>query len=94
MVVVKLVQSLAKMLLHPPDAFREEVLQHIRKTGTSLSTRLRNWIELSEAFNTRSEGKREDLETLTEFPLLPASQGFCLSLRKALSVFERNLSME
>jgi ubiquitin-conjugating enzyme E2 O len=93
MAVVKVVQSLTKMLTLPPAAFRSEVLDHIRETGPLLTQRLAHWIKLSEEVNAGiSAVPREEVAQMTEFPLLPASQGFCLSLKKALTAFQNNMS--
>ena len=93
MAVVKVVQSLTKMLSLPPATFRAEVLEHIRETGPLLTERLAHWIQLSQDFNSGlAVASRDEAAQLTDFPLLPASLGFCLSLKKALSAFQNNMS--
>lgn len=93
MAVVKVVQSLTKMLTLPPATFRSEVLEHIRETGPLLTARLTHWIQRSEEFNSGlTSVLREEVAKLTDFPLLPASLGFCLSLKKALTAFQNKMS--
>ena len=84
---------MTKMLVTPPAAFKSEVQEHIRDAGPRLMARLSHWIQLSEEFNSgHSSRSRQEIERLTDFPLLPASQGFCLSLKKALKAFQDNMS--
>lgn len=93
MAVVKVVQSMTKMLSCPHEAFKDEIFQHMKEKGTSLVRRLKEWIDISEQFEKQPDpAEKEKLVTSTNFPLLPASQGFCLSLKRALSSFETILS--
>nr|XP_049699494.1 (E3-independent) E2 ubiquitin-conjugating enzyme isoform X2 [Helicoverpa armigera] len=85
MVLLKLVQSMTKMLMNPPEPFREEILTHLRATGGALCSRLEGLVRLS------GEGPREAEGAAPEFPLLPASRGFCLTLRSSLQQFRAAL---
>ncbi|PZC86293.1 hypothetical protein B5X24_HaOG211454 [Helicoverpa armigera] len=85
MVLLKLVQSMTKMLMNPPEPFREEILTHLRATGGALCSRLEGLVRLS------GEGGAEAEGAVPEFPLLPASRGFCLTLRSSLQQFRAAL---
>ncbi|XP_063896536.1 (E3-independent) E2 ubiquitin-conjugating enzyme-like [Helicoverpa armigera] len=85
MVLLKLVQSMTKMLMNPPEPFREEILTHLRATGGALCSRLEGLVRLS------GEGGAEAEAAAPEFPLLPASRGFCLTLRSSLQQFRAAL---
>ncbi|XP_063897531.1 (E3-independent) E2 ubiquitin-conjugating enzyme [Helicoverpa armigera] len=85
MVLLKLVQSMTKMLMNPPEPFREEILTHLRATGGALCSRLEGLVRLS------GEGGAEAEGAAPEFPLLPASRGFCLTLRSSLQQFRAAL---
>lgn len=80
MVLLKLVQSMTKMLSNPPEPFRDEILQHLRANAAGLCQRLEGWVA-------SSNGQAPpDMQT-PEFPLIPASRGFCLTLRSSLECF-------
>ncbi|KAH8037293.1 hypothetical protein HPB51_009848 [Rhipicephalus microplus] len=108
MVVLKLVQSMGRMILNPPEVFREEIEQHFRDNADRFVNRLEGWLRLSDAWHTSCPGSQATPETLKafakqgdygvagssafpDFPLLPASRGFCLTLRKALTGFKEIL---
>ncbi|GAB6031161.1 hypothetical protein CHUAL_007964 [Chamberlinius hualienensis] len=107
MVILKLVYSMTKTLLYPPDIFKEEIIEHYKSKAFSFIHRLEKWLEVSEAYNGmhpttpttptaflnahgEALSKEKDL-SLPEFPLIPASKGFCITLRKALSTFRQML---
>lgn len=108
MAVLKLVQALAKLILQPPQVFQEEILQHFRQTAHKLLKRLDTWLDISERYNsthpitpTTPTSFREIHgpaisnvlnAQLPEFPLIPASKGFCLTLRKTVVMFRDVLS--
>ncbi|KAI8435762.1 hypothetical protein MSG28_003996 [Choristoneura fumiferana] len=79
MVLLKLVQSMTKMLSNPPEPFREEILQHLRANAASLCCRLEGWVH-----------DQPDTPP-PDFPLIPASRGFCLTLRSSLESFRKAL---
>lgn len=92
MAVVKLVQSMNQMLANPPEAFASEIRDHIKITSGAFTSRLKEWIRISEDFTADpSDLKKEEAARKSDFPLLPASKGFCLSLKKALADFEKTL---
>ncbi|CAK1547052.1 unnamed protein product [Leptosia nina] len=83
MVLLKLVQSMTKMALNPPQPFREEILQHLRTTAGDLCRRLEGLVALSNQQPT-------DIDP-PDYPLIPASRGFCLTLRSSLESFRSAL---
>ncbi|XP_013169343.1 PREDICTED: E2/E3 hybrid ubiquitin-protein ligase UBE2O isoform X2 [Papilio xuthus] len=83
MVLLKLVQSMTRMVVSPPEPFREEVLRHMRGAASALCQRLESLVMLS-------SGASTDLPP-PEYPLLPASRGFCLTLRSSLDAFRAAL---
>uniref|UniRef100_A0A182Q3T4 UBC core domain-containing protein n=1 Tax=Anopheles farauti TaxID=69004 RepID=A0A182Q3T4_9DIPT len=134
MVLLKLVQSMTKLVSNPPEVFREQILSHFHACGQRMYRRLRAWMELSSGYNRKasvSEKKehestdtgtsettgpatstlsvnREDgaenkcesvipaissecLISQPEFPLIPASRGFCLTLTGLLESFQNQL---
>ncbi|KAF4514131.1 UNVERIFIED_CONTAM: hypothetical protein B566_EDAN019173 [Ephemera danica] len=108
MVVLKQVQALSKMLLQPPPIFKQEIMDHFRLHAFKLIHRLETWLQISEVYNnthplsptTPTTFKQVHGEVvssaanmpLPEFPLIPASKGFCLTLRKTLVSFRDVLS--
>ncbi|CAH2037779.1 unnamed protein product, partial [Iphiclides podalirius] len=84
MVLLKLVQSMTRMALSPPEPFREEVLRHMRAAAGPLCRRL-------EALALLSSGRGADAPP-PDYPLLPASRGFCLTLRSSLDAFRAALA--
>ncbi|KYN08640.1 PREDICTED: (E3-independent) E2 ubiquitin-conjugating enzyme UBE2O [Cyphomyrmex costatus] len=99
MVVLKLVQAQTKLLLHPPPVFKDIIIAHFKKHAEKLLQRLELWMEISEQHNnqhplspvtptTFKEIANIDQKVLPEFPLIPASRGFCITLRKTLITFK------
>ncbi|XP_042893465.1 (E3-independent) E2 ubiquitin-conjugating enzyme-like isoform X2 [Penaeus japonicus] len=100
MVVLKLIQAMAKVIQAPPDIFKKEIIQHFHKKAFKLVRRLECWLEISENHNashplspTTPTTFREIYPSdagvdLPEFPLIPASKGFCITLRKTLKQFK------
>lgn len=115
MVVLKLVQSMTKLISSPPEVFKDQIHEHFRKSGENFYKRIKSWMELSEIDSTRREdnvtlsgesddnsrllGKRifsffvADVEKAAkpDFPLIPASKGFCLTLVSHLEGFYKKL---
>ncbi|XP_058127281.1 (E3-independent) E2 ubiquitin-conjugating enzyme [Anopheles ziemanni] len=54
MVLLKLVQSMTKLISNPPEVFREQILAHFRTRGQQMYQRLRAWMELSCDVNRRA----------------------------------------
>ncbi|XP_025601768.2 (E3-independent) E2 ubiquitin-conjugating enzyme isoform X2 [Athalia rosae] len=105
MVVLKLVQAQTKLLQHPPLVFKETIIQHFKRHAQKLLQRLDLWMEISEQHNnqhpmspitptTFKEIADYDDKILPEFPLIPASRGFCITLRKTLATFKDVLAKE
>ncbi|XP_014470035.1 PREDICTED: (E3-independent) E2 ubiquitin-conjugating enzyme UBE2O isoform X1 [Dinoponera quadriceps] len=105
MVVLKLVQAQTKLLLHPPPVFKDIIIAHFQKHSEKLLLRLEQWMEISEQHNkqhplspvtptTFKEIAEIDEKMLPEFPLIPASRGFCITLRKTLATFKEVLVKE
>ncbi|XP_046607611.1 (E3-independent) E2 ubiquitin-conjugating enzyme UBE2O [Neodiprion virginianus] len=105
MVVLKLVQAQTKLLQHPPLVFKETIIQHFKRHAKKLLQRLDLWMEISEQHNSQhplspitpttfKEIANCDEKILPEFPLIPASRGFCITLRKTLATFKEVLAKE
>ncbi|XP_015108296.1 (E3-independent) E2 ubiquitin-conjugating enzyme UBE2O [Diachasma alloeum] len=105
MVVLKLVQAQTKLLQHPPSVFKEAIVKHFEKHVEKLLHRLDMWMEISEHHNnqhplspltptTFKDFSQIDEKILPQFPLVPASRGFCITLRKTLAIFKQVLVKE
>ncbi|KAI9584977.1 (E3-independent) E2 ubiquitin-conjugating enzyme [Glossina fuscipes] len=100
MVIIKLIQATTKLLQNPPDIFSGEILNHFKKRGLKMYERIKSWMEYSLKVNTEKvEGASESSSVsepvsinLPEFPLVPASRGFCLSLNGLLENFKQKLN--
>lgn len=100
MVVLKLIQAMAKVIQAPPDIFKKEIIHHFHVKAARQVQRLECWLEISENYNvshplspTTPTTFREIHNSavkvdLPEFPLIPASKGFCITLRKTLQQFK------
>ena len=92
MAVLKMVQSLCLLAQNPPVVFKDEIIAHLKDKSDRLISRLQSWLELSQYQNSRlniTEGGNVFWNVLKategpEFPLLPGSKGFCISLKKAI----------
>ncbi|KAF7381610.1 hypothetical protein HZH66_014004 [Vespula vulgaris] len=105
MVVLKLVQAQTKLLQYPPLVFKDIIIAHFKRHAERLLQRLDLWMEISEQHNnqhplspvtptTFKEISEIDQKILPEFPLIPASRGFCITLRKTLAIFRDVLIKE
>ncbi|GFY60737.1 hypothetical protein TNIN_271202 [Trichonephila inaurata madagascariensis] len=107
MVVLKLVQSMAKLIVTPPEVFQQEITEHFQSQSSKFIKRLEKWLEISESYNAEHPTSPTSPTTfkeihacnstaqdvpLPEFALIPASKGFCLTLRKSLADFKNILS--
>jgi ubiquitin-conjugating enzyme E2 O len=100
MVVIKLIQSMTKLLLTPPKTFETTIREHIVRIGHKFIERHENWASISELCISKSITTIEELNkfkelrndvNLPQFPLLPASYGFCLTLKKSIALFRDTL---
>ncbi|KAG1675351.1 (E3-independent) E2 ubiquitin-conjugating enzyme UBE2O [Nymphon striatum] len=107
MAVLKLTQSMTRLLKNLPSSFADDIEAHYKSNVLRLINRFEKWLNMSESWNqdhpqtpTSPTVYREahvdsvpntDEFYLPEFPLLPASKGFCLSLRKALSNLKESM---
>ncbi|CAG4965875.1 unnamed protein product [Colias eurytheme] len=89
MVLLKLVQSMTRMALNPPEPFHNEVVQHLRGAGPALCRRLEGLAALSN--DPINPGDPATPADPPDYPLVPASRGFCLTLRSSLESFRAAL---
>uniref|UniRef100_A0A1I8PX28 UBC core domain-containing protein n=1 Tax=Stomoxys calcitrans TaxID=35570 RepID=A0A1I8PX28_STOCA len=105
MVMIKMVQATTKLIQNPPDLFRNEIIIHFKKNGMSMYERIKGWMELSKEShkrllenNTKEGGEDCNSKSskmtynMPDFPLVPASRGFCLSLAGLLEGFKKKLT--
>ncbi|KAL1442180.1 hypothetical protein MTO96_030891, partial [Rhipicephalus appendiculatus] len=67
MVVLKLVQSMGRMIQNPPEVFKEEIEQHFRANADRFVNRLEGWLRLSDAWHTSCPESPATPETLKAF---------------------------
>ncbi|XP_055590421.1 (E3-independent) E2 ubiquitin-conjugating enzyme [Uranotaenia lowii] len=119
MVLLKLVQSMTKLVANPPEIFSDQILQHFRQRGLDMYQRIKRWMDVSVEANrlavsreleslpreneseiVTSAAKNVDAllassgatdSCLPDFPLIPASRGFCLTLAGLLEIFQKIL---
>lgn len=48
MVILKLVQSMTKLITSPPEVFKEQIHEHFRQKGENFYQRIKSWMKLSE----------------------------------------------
>ena len=101
MAVLKLVQSMTRMVRNPAQPFAKEIEEHMRNNALKFMTRLRLWRQISmdklpattpATPTTPSQTSGPAKSDLPDFPLIPASKGFCLTLDKTLTQFEECLT--
>ena len=102
MAVLKLVQSMTRLVRNPAKPFTEEIREHMKQNAEKFIARMRLWrqVSLSQSSCSSTPGTpvtpaplvdSVDNCDLPDFPLIPASKGFCLTLDKALVQFEECL---
>ena len=103
--ILKMTQSLNAIAKKPVLVFKDEILQHFQATSDKFVRRLEAWLEMSEfeksdQSNTstsgelkmiQSNGDEKGVSLAPQFPLLPGSKGFCISLRKAITTFKETI---
>lgn len=55
MVVLKLVQSMTKLIASPPEVFKDQIHEHFRQNGDKFYRRIKSWMELSEIDSSQKE---------------------------------------
>ena len=96
MAVLKLVTSMTRMVNNPAQPFASEMMEHMRVNAKKFMTRMALWrkisLEHSSAATSPVSADQPALpEEMPDFPLIPASKGFCLTLNKALTQFKETL---
>ncbi|RWS17012.1 hypothetical protein B4U79_09866 [Dinothrombium tinctorium] len=94
MVVLKLMQSMCKLIQHPIEIFAEEIREHFRNAAKSFIARLETWINLSKSTEESNDAEKSTSSNGAEFPLLPCSQGFCISLKREILNFQQMLQAQ
>jgi len=89
-VLIKMVQSMSRMIANPPAPWRNEVIAHITTQCPKLIERYTKWfITLNDSGLSAEE--RDGIE-LPNFSLLPVSKGFQITLAKTLASFTQLLN--
>lgn len=97
MVIIKLVQSMTKMLQQPGETFRDVIVKHFSERGRPMYERLRGWLNASNAAPHSNDGHEPQAAAIgagvevPQFPLVPASRGFCLTLAGLLDTFRERV---
>ncbi|XP_063703517.1 (E3-independent) E2 ubiquitin-conjugating enzyme [Culicoides brevitarsis] len=97
MVILKLVQSMTKLIISPPPVFREQILKYFKENGNAMYQRIKSYMEMSDTPLSDDESSSVKIRvngiqlTTPEFPLIPASRGFCLTLVGVLDNFHKKL---
>lgn len=102
MVLLKLVQSLTKMLGNIPEVFRQEILSFQAQHSADLCNRLQRWMAMSEQYTKLHPNSPPTPESFfasmgpldpppPDYPLIPVSRGFCLSLNSSLEAYRNAL---
>ncbi|XP_055849061.1 (E3-independent) E2 ubiquitin-conjugating enzyme UBE2O [Episyrphus balteatus] len=93
MAIIKLVQATTKLLSNPPPIFREQIVEHFKKNGLAMYNRIKGWMELSQIANTPDTEQQSFIsnDVAPDFPLVPASRGFCLTVSGLLETFHKKL---
>ena len=96
MAVLKLVTSMTRMVNNPAQPFASEMMEHMRVNAKKFMTRMALWRKISldhssAATSPVSADQPALPEEMPDFPLIPASKGFCLTLNKALTQFKETL---
>ncbi|XP_055923942.1 (E3-independent) E2 ubiquitin-conjugating enzyme [Eupeodes corollae] len=97
MAIIKLVQATTKLLSNPPPIFREQIVEHFKKNGQSMYNRIKGWMELSQQIAMTPDKEQQPPlfknGNAPDFPLVPASRGFCLTVSGLLETFHKKLDI-
>lgn len=75
LVILKLVQAMTVLSVSPPEVFKDEIMTHFSQQGQTFCERIEKWTSKTNPH-------------CPDFPLLPVSKGFLLSLQCALTSFK------
>jgi ubiquitin-conjugating enzyme E2 O len=64
MAILKLVQSMTKLILNPPEIYKEQIFAHFKAKGEAMYKRIKNWMDLSNEYNQKSGDKEESSKCL------------------------------
>lgn len=107
MVILKLLQSMSKLITNPSEVFAEQITHHFLQHGQSMYDRIKGWMDMSTEYNDlitkmpeKSQANPIDIikeeisgtRAIPEFSLVPASRGFCLTLAGLLENFRNKLN--
>lgn len=67
MVVLKLVQSMTKMLMSPPEIFRDQVLNHFKTNGMRFYSRIKKWMDMSNEYNSSHNLNQLEISGYSEY---------------------------
>ena len=76
---------------NPPPIWRKEIVEFLEQESAPLIARYQKWTMLSNQLSENGAAVADDT-CGPDFPLLPASKGFCLTLNKSIQVFESTIS--
>ncbi|XP_037945571.1 (E3-independent) E2 ubiquitin-conjugating enzyme isoform X2 [Teleopsis dalmanni] len=95
MATIKLVQATSKLLAQPSELFRQEVCDYYSVNGRRFYNRIKGYIQLSNDMTAKTPtGFRslgDTVSILPDFPLVPASRGFCLAVKGLLDHLDTQL---
>jgi len=90
MVLIKLVQSMSRMMMNLHLPWEAEISQYIRIHGPRMIERCNRWLALPEASESPDvQAVEVERQSQPGFPLLPVSKGFSITLKKTLDNFAK-----
>lgn len=101
--LLKLLQSMIKLIGNSPEIFREQILEHFRVRGNPMYQRIKNWIneEFQQPafsgisthmdFESGSSSTYDEATDPPDFPLIPVSRGCYITLVCLLGSFQKAL---
>jgi len=93
MALLKLVQSMTRLIQDPQEPFAKEIKTYCEAHAPGMIERLENWIHVSRLPAGSDASALPEKTILPDFPLLPASKGFCISVQRALEIYKSKLSV-
>jgi len=99
LVLIKMLQSLERLWKNPPHSFREEVKRYLQDHLPKLIHRIYTWLgqyapsDFLEKHNIKKVVGEEKIGK-PEYPLLPLSVGFCISLLRNLKSLEKTFGSQ